>query len=564
MTDARGVTVDYTYDALNRLVLIDYAGTALDITYNYDAGTNGKGRLTSMTDAVGSITYTYDARDNLLTETQIIDGHTFNLAYTYDGAGNLLTMTYPSGQVVTYTRDAGGRVTDISRFNGTTDTLASNITYEPFGPMKSMTLGNGIQVTKTYDLAYRVTDIVQGSVMDRDYSYDAAGNITGIVDLLSPTKSQAFGYDNLDRLTGANGIYGSEAYVYDAVGNRTQSTINSVVINYGYSSTSNRLTSVDSTTIGYDAAGNITDDGSQQYVYDDRNRMVGANQGVTALGDYYFNGRGERVIKTIGASDAFFVFDQLGRLVAEADDTGSLIREYVYVQGMRMAITEGSSIFYFHVDHLGTPQEITNSTGSGVWNADYEPFGSLHAESGSLSNQLRFPGQYEDFESGLNYNYFRTYDSGTGRYLESDPLGLAAGLNTYSYVSSTPTMQTDKYGLYEGGGISELFPGLDHNDYLDLINDMEYRPPSPYETCVARCYLKRRIICLPLHAAGFLMGQTVAAVASIPTGGAAFGVISPWMRAAGSNSAGFLCRQTMYNVSCEKSCESLLDCESDP
>ncbi|MDJ0654152.1 MAG: RHS repeat-associated core domain-containing protein [Xanthomonadales bacterium] len=447
MTDARSVTVDYEYDAINRLTKIDYAGTSLDITYNYDAGTNGKGRLTSMTDAVGSITYTYDARGNLLTETQVIDGHTFNLAYTYDGAGNLLTMTYPSGQVVTYTRDAGGRVTGISRFNGTTDILASNITYEPFGSMKSMTLGNGIQVTKTYDLAYRVTDIVQGAVMDRDYSYDAASNITGITDVLSSTKSQTFGYDDLNRLTSATGIYGSEAYVYDEVGSRTQSTINTVVTNYGYSSTSNRLTSIDSTTISYDSVGNITDDGSQQYVYDDRNRMVGADQGITDLGDYDYNGRGERVRKTIGAADSYFVFDKTGNLVAEADNIGTVTREYVYDQSMRLAITEGSSIYYFHPDHIGTPQKITNSSGSSVWSADYEPFGSLHAESGSLLNKLRFPGQHEDTETGLRYNYFRDYAPALGRYTQSDPIGLEAGINTYVYVESSPLTAFDKFGL---------------------------------------------------------------------------------------------------------------------
>ena len=84
------------------------------------------------------------------------------------------------------------------------------------------------------------------------------------------------------------------------------------------------------------------------------------------------------------------------------------------------------------------------------------------------------------------YNYFRTYDPSTGRYLESDPIGLAAGPNTYSYVSNMPTMRADKYGLYEGGGISEVMPCYDYDDYLDAITDMEYRPPSPNESCLRR------------------------------------------------------------------------------
>ena len=84
------------------------------------------------------------------------------------------------------------------------------------------------------------------------------------------------------------------------------------------------------------------------------------------------------------------------------------------------------------------------------------------------------------------YNYFRSYDPSTGRYLESDPIGLAAGLNTYSYVSNRPTMRTDKYGLYEGGGVSELFPDYSYDDYLEIISNTEYQPCTCDGTFVSR------------------------------------------------------------------------------
>jgi len=89
-----------------------------------------------------------------------------------------------------------------------------------------------------------------------------------------------------------------------------------------------------------------------------------------------------------------------------------------------------------------------------------------------------FPGQYHNGETRLYYNYFRTYDPSTGRYLESDPIGLVAGLNTYAYVGNMPTMRTDRFGLYEGGGISEVMPGYTYEQYLDLMSNMEYRPPT--------------------------------------------------------------------------------------
>jgi RHS repeat-associated protein len=65
---------------------------------------------------------------------------------------------------------------------------------------------------------------------------------------------------------------------------------------------------------------------------------------------------------------------------------------------------------------------------------------------------LRFPGQYYDAESGLNYNYFRDYDSATGRYVQSDPIGLNGGLNTYAYVNNSPVTSFDRFGLDPAAG----------------------------------------------------------------------------------------------------------------
>ena len=109
---------------------------------------------------------------------------------------------------------------------------------------------------------------------------------------------------------------------------------------------------------------------------------------------------------------------------------------------------------FIHGDHLGTPQVVTDETGIVVWTATYLPFGQAVVDEdpdGDLESyelNLRFPGQYADAETGLHYNYFRSYDPETGRYRESDPVGLAGGLNTFGYSLNNPIVNFDPSGLY--------------------------------------------------------------------------------------------------------------------
>ncbi|WP_108946996.1 RHS repeat-associated core domain-containing protein [Shewanella halifaxensis] len=103
--------------------------------------------------------------------------------------------------------------------------------------------------------------------------------------------------------------------------------------------------------------------------------------------------------------------------------------------------------YYFHNSHLNTPMSLTDSQQQVVWQAKYDAFGKASIVSQGIENNLRFPGQYYDQESGLHYNYFRDYDPELGRYIQSDPIGLAGGINTYGYVKGNPINATDPYGL---------------------------------------------------------------------------------------------------------------------
>jgi RHS repeat-associated protein len=105
-------------------------------------------------------------------------------------------------------------------------------------------------------------------------------------------------------------------------------------------------------------------------------------------------------------------------------------------------------LFFVHADHLARPQKITDAAKSVVWDGQFAPFGEVHAITGSIVNSLMFPGQVYDSETGLTQNWHRDYDANVGRYLQSDPIGLDGGINTYAYVGGNPVARVDPDGRF--------------------------------------------------------------------------------------------------------------------
>ncbi len=122
-----------------------------------------------------------------------------------------------------------------------------------------------------------------------------------------------------------------------------------------------------------------------------------------------------------------------------------------------------TGLYFIHPDHLNTPRLIADAAGATVWRWDQqEPFGNdtpngdPNSTGTTFDFPLRFPGQYADRETNLHYNYYRDYDPAIGRYTESDPIGLAGGINTYAYAYNSPTMYTDPTGLF----VPLIIPGV--------------------------------------------------------------------------------------------------------
>ena len=169
---------------------------------------------------------------------------------------------------------------------------------------------------------------------------------------------------------------------------------------------------------------------------------------------YQYNYLGQRKSKTVNGTTTYFAYSDVdGQLLGEYTIAGAPIREYVYVDGERVAMFDYSSgtkeIIYPAPNHLGQVFYAWNSSGDPIYQRIQTPFGETMGEYGTAGTKLpvRFPGQYYDEESGFSQNYFRDYDSSIGRYLQSDPIGLAGGINTYGYANQNPVMNVDPLGL---------------------------------------------------------------------------------------------------------------------
>ena len=339
-TDAKSQVTTYTYDALNRVTLITFHDSSKQ-TYAYDSGTNGVGRLSSITETnpsdvqTGKIEFAYDAHGRVTSETRTLAGVSYVVGYSYDSYGRMSGMTYPSGRTLTYGFDSLGRVNQLTTTKDSQSTvLVQNVSYHPFGGVKGFTLGNGQVYSRSIDQDGRIASYTLGST-SYSLTFDAASRITGI-------GGNTYGYDNLDRLTSAVLSSSNFGYSYDAVGNRLTKVVGSNTDNYTYGTTSNRIATLtpagaSAKSFTLDSNGSTTNDGVNTYSYDTRGRMT---QSVSTAGttNYQVNALGQRVKKSTSTTDTVFHYDTRGRLVAETDATGAVKRELFYLGDIPVAV----------------------------------------------------------------------------------------------------------------------------------------------------------------------------------------------------------------------------------
>jgi RHS repeat-associated protein len=482
-TDARGVTVTMQYDALNRLLRQSNSQDDEVIAYRYD-GVDSKGicpnwdtargRLTQIEDRLGRLTYCYDHRGNVIAKhraphksTDPSRAITWSVHYSYTLADQLQALKYPDGESVLYGRDAAGRIRSVSTqaANGlVSNPLITQVDYAPFGPPTRIVYANGSQWTRALDADYRIDSITAPGI-GYDYSLDAVGNITGIA---QGTTSRSFEYDDLYRLAAMKqGPSVLEGFGYDATGNRTSASMGGISQGYVYPPDSHRLQSVAGAPRSYTAAGNASAIDGLALEYSGFNRLITIPGQRGPRQTNVYNGRGEREFRESYNIPRHFGYDESGRLLFETDgqagEPSSTVRQrYVWLDDQPIAVKNSSDAYagewlHIHADHLGTPRAISRPNASNAvvwrWALEGSAFGQHPAQSDpdadgvELEFNLRYPGQYFDSATEWHYNYFRDYEPGTGRYVQSDPIGLGGGISTFGYVRSSPMVWVDRNGL---------------------------------------------------------------------------------------------------------------------
>jgi YD repeat-containing protein len=396
------VTLSYCYDALNRTTSKAYTLQSCPMSspvasYTYDGSNCGTqspclnvGHRTGMTDAAGSETWIY-SYDNptaplglKVIDQRTSDGATKSAYYQYNHLNSPVVVTYPSGRVIDYAYNLGGR--PISAIDGTTAaTYVNSVHYWAGGAQCWAALGgNAVTQAATFNSLLQPVKMQAtsgavsypgscsglsqtGNLFDVAYNFDLGsgdnGNVMGLTNNRDTTRSQTFVYDALNRLQQATASTYSaspthcwgEAYQYDnqstggAWGNLTN--IGPASSAYNGCTQESLSVSVDSNNrinasgFTYDTAGNLTSvSGFGTLTFNAENKMTQAATSSTT--GYVYDGDGKRVEKSSnGSAYKLYWYDLAGRVLDETDGTGSTsntsFNEYIYFGGKRIARLAG-------------------------------------------------------------------------------------------------------------------------------------------------------------------------------------------------------------------------------
>ena len=461
-TDPDGATTRFSYDPRGLMIeRLDPGGTWLQL--DYDAA----GRMVRMEDDGGEVsTRTYDAQDRLISAsngvttqqwirdavgriTRFEDSLTGkSIDYSYDAMGRRTQMIDGEGLATTYGYDALGRQTSLTDFSGEAYLFA----YDLLDGLTRVEYPNGQVMTRGYDQRGWATSLQAsgpaGTAIDRSYTRDALGRITGMLDAVHGNATYA--YDAKGQLLSMiQSGRPSERYTYDAAGNRATDGSKLDLI---YDD-ADQLIQRGTTRYGYDQRGQLIEkrdaSGSTAFAYDARGRLISVDLPDGRNVTFRYGPLGERIEKNVDGEITRMLRDG-DEVLARYDGTGTLLAKYVRSGRVAeaLAVTRSGARHYLHQDLRQSTVAVTDIGGAPVARLLYDAFGNLVESSGTWDDPVRFIGRDFDAELGSYDMQVRQYDPVVGRFLQRDPLGVVPGRESlYPYSANDPVNLVDASGL---------------------------------------------------------------------------------------------------------------------
>ena len=348
--------------------------------------------------------------------------------FTYDLASRLTQLITPSGQSI-------------------------NLSYDPSGKPKQTLFPNDVVSDYQYDPRGRLASLSHTGAGDAtlasfDYTYDPVGNILSIAE---PARILEFTYDALWQVTTGGTATSPETYGYDALGNRTKSSLSATHV---YDN-ANRLLEDDDFTYTYDASGNLATKTAKgngaltAYIFDTQYRLVQIAFPDETMASYRYDVLGRRIEKNVNGVITRYVYDGYD-IVLEYDGSNTLAARYSHGDRIDqpLSMERGGDSYFYHTDHLRSVRTLTDASGVVVNSYDYDTYGRVESVIEGVTNPFTYTGRERDPESGLYFYRARYYDPETGRFINQDPIGfLSRDPNLFRYVKGNPVNFNDPLGL---------------------------------------------------------------------------------------------------------------------
>ncbi|WP_431929940.1 DUF6531 domain-containing protein [Amycolatopsis tucumanensis] len=465
-TNGAGETTRFTYDLVGNLVERQ-TGDAPPARFTYDAA----GRLVRAVNADADVRFERDEAGRVVAET--VNGRT--VESRYDLLGRPVYQRTPTGVESRWSYDAGGRPSVLSAAGRT-----MSFRYDSAGREVERLLDTGISLAQEWDagnrlLAQTLSAVSAASpvrrIQHRTYRYRADDQLVATADQLGGLRE--FDLDQAGRVVGVRGAGWAERYDYDRVGNLRAAHNPADPEASGPREVSGTLTvAAGNVRYAYDRQGRMVlrqrkrlsaKPDNWHFAWDGEDRLVGLVTPDGTRWRYAYDALGRRISKQRIAADGHtvaertdFVWDDT--VLVEQIESGGRTKAWHWLPDTLQPVSQTERLwntrdqawvdreFYGIVtDLIGTPTELVDAAGNLAWRATRSVWG-LVAGVGAADTPLRFPGQYHDPESGLDYNYHRYYVPELGRYASQDPLGLVAGPNPQAYVPN-PMTWLDPLGL---------------------------------------------------------------------------------------------------------------------